>query len=87
MDGNNERQPSPQPPDDGAAANIVDEEAANNGQPRNARPLAQINRNEGYANVLTPALTILAYGTSHIRQLSALFDSKDSVLYLVQYRI
>ena len=29
VDGNNERQPSPQPPDDGAAANIVDEETMN----------------------------------------------------------
>ena len=60
VDGNNERQPSPQPPVDGAAANINGREAANNEQQRNARPLAQINRNEGNANVLTPALTILA---------------------------
>ena len=51
VDGNNERQPSPQPPDVGAAANIDGKEAANNEQQQNARPLAQINRNEGNVNV------------------------------------
>ena len=52
VDGKNEHKPSPQPPDDSAAANIAGEEAANNEQRRNARPLAQINRNEDNANIL-----------------------------------
>ena len=53
VDGNNGRQPisSPQPSDDGAAANV----AVNHEQRRNLRPLAQAERDEGNANVLTSA--------------------------------
>ena len=58
VDGNNGRQPisSPQPSDDGAAAIV----AVNQEQRRNLRPLAQSNRDEGNANVLTYAYPILA---------------------------
>ena len=60
VDTDNEWQPSSQSPDDGAAANIAGKEAANNEQRRNASTIARINRNESNANILTPALTILA---------------------------
>ena len=53
VDGNIGRQPiaSPQPSDDGAAANV----AVSQEQRRNLRPLAQADRDEGNANVLTSA--------------------------------
>ena len=63
VDGNHERQPSPQSPDDGAAAKIVGEEATNNEQRRNARPFAQINRDEGFCQCFTTCYTILEFPT------------------------
>ena len=75
MDSNNERQPSPQPPDDVAAANIGAKTppTMNNGGMQDRSP--RLTEIEVMSIILTPALTFLANGTSYIRQLSALSNN------------
>ena len=85
VDGNNEQKPSPQPPDDDAAANLAGKEAANNKQRLNTRPPAQMNRNEGNANVLTPALTILAEWNFTHASIISTFRNCSTVFNPVKY--
>ena len=73
VDGNNGRQPisSPQPSDDGAAANV----AVSHEQRRNLRPLALADRDEGNANVLTS----LMHTNQYLMKLISMSNSVISV--------